>query len=258
MKREIIEVDKERGIVRWTAPDERWYARKVMGEWDFVPSVTWICGAYPKGKGFERWLANRSSWQEAEELKELGGDKGSKVHQAIGVLLSGGTVLMDDAFENPRSHELEPLTSEEYWCLMTFVDWFRKFQPQVVAFEYTVWNERYRYAGTVDLKCVIQEKGKWYRYIIDFKISKDVWPAMELQVSAYKHADPDPTDRLAILQLGYRRNRQGWKFNPVRSQFGLFLSTRKIWAKETAGIVPLQRDYPESLSLNPVMVEAQA
>lgn len=243
MKREIREVKD--GIIQITASDERWYARKVMGKWDFVPSVTWVCASYPKGKGFERWLANRSSWQEAEELKELGGDKGSKVHQAIGVLLSGGTVEMDDSFENPRTHELEPLTSDEYWCLMTFVSWFQEVRPQIVAFEYTVWNEKYHYAGTVDLKCVIEGK----RHIIDFKISKDVWPAMELQVSAYAKADPDPTDRLAILQLGYRRNRKGWKLTPVRSQFHLFLSTRKIWAKETAGIVPLQRDYPESLSL---------
>lgn len=54
----------------------------------------------------------------------------------------------------------------------------------------------------------------------------------------------------AILQLGYKKNKhKKWKFTPIKDQFNLFLAVRKIWARETAGIQPLQRDYPLSLSL---------
>jgi hypothetical protein len=255
MKRTIEEVDREKGIRRLTFPDERWYERRIRvseddpGLLDFVPSVTWITGYYTKDARFFRWLAN-TGWDEAEEIKANAGDKGSKVHQGIGVLLSGGTVEMEDSFENPRTLEQEPLTPSEYECLMSFVDWFKEVNPEVLDFEYTVWNERYRYAGTVDLKCRIDGKV----WIVDVKTSPEIWPSFELQVSAYRQAEPVSEEerkdiKLGILQVGYRRNKKKFKFTPVRNQFGLFLAARRIWKKETAGQVPLQRDYPLRISL---------
>lgn len=255
MKREIREVDAERGIVRVTTQDERFYARRINEDsmWDFVPSVTWIADHYPKGVGFYKWLANRG-WSEAEEIKAAAGEKGSKVHQAIGVLLSGGRVELDDAFENPRTLEQEPITPAEYECLMSFVEWFNEVKPEIIDFEYTVWNERFRYAGTVDIKCRI-DGAIW---IIDVKTSPDIFPPMELQVSAYKHAEPVPESerrkiKLGILQVGYRRNKfKKWRFTPIADQFTLFRAARQIWAKETSGQSPLQKDYPLSLTLGEV------
>lgn len=253
MKYTIREVNGDR--VQLTFPDERWYGRRVNENtvWDFVPSVTWIADHYPKGIGFYRWLAGKG-WDEAEAIKAAAGEKGSKVHQAIAQLIAGGTVHMDDAFENPRTMEPEQLTPSEYECLMSFCEWFSETKPEVIDSEYTVWNEHYRYAGTVDLKCKIGGQ----LYLIDFKTSADIWPSMELQLSAYKHAHPVPERkrmRLAILQVGYRRNKtKKWKFTPIPDQFPLFLAARKIWEKETAGIVPLQKDYPLSLSLGELVV----
>ncbi len=255
MKHTIREVDHERGILQITTADERWYHRTILGNHDYVPSVTWICDSYPKGVGFYKWLASRS-WDESEAIKAAAGDKGSKVHQAIALLIAGGTVSMDDAFENPRSLELETLTPSEYECLMSFVEWFQEVKPEVIDSEYTVWNEHYRYAGTVDLKCKIDGK----IWLIDFKTSADIWPTFELQVSAYKHAEPvsDAERRkikLGILQVGYRRNKtKKWKFTTVPDRFPLFLAARKIWAHETEGQKPLQREYPLSLSLIPLEV----
>jgi hypothetical protein len=258
MKRTIKEVDLARGICQLTFPDERWYLRRIHisendpGILDVVPSVTWIAGHYPKGVGFYKWLASKG-WDEAEEIKAAAGDKGSKVHQAIAVLLAGGTVEMEDSFENPRTLEQEPLTPSEYECLMSFADWFAETKPEVVDFEYTVWHEKFRYAGTVDLKCRIEGKV----WIIDVKTSPEIWPSYEIQVSAYLAAEPVPVAerkeiKLAILQVGYRRNRRGWKFTPIRNQFRLFMAARRIWAKETAGQKPLQREYPLSLSLGEI------
>ena len=103
----------------------------------------------------------------------------------------------------------------------------------------------------VDLKCRI--KGKLW--LIDFKTSADIWPAHELQVSAYKHADVNRrTLKIGILQVGYRRNKtKKWKFTEVKDQWPLFLAARKIWGKETEGQKPLQREYPLSLSLSEVL-----
>lgn len=254
MKHEIREVDSTRGIIQITEPSERWYARKLcVGTpqecWDFVPSVSWVCSYYHKGEELMRWIGKRG-WDEAEDIKAAAGTKGTKVHQAIGVLVHGGTVLLDDSFENPKTGKSEPLSSEEYFCLMTFRDWFEKTRPEVLASEYTVWNEKKRYAGTVDLKVKIDG----IVWIIDIKTSPSIWPSMELQLSAYKHADPTlpRSVKLAIIQVGYRKNKnQKYKFTPVADQFPLFMATRRIWKKETAGVSPFQRDYPLSLSLSP-------
>jgi hypothetical protein len=262
MKREVRVVDHERQTLQLTTCDERWYLRSVSADgtaenkqWMFVPSVTWVVGHYPKGVGFYKWLASKG-WDEAEEIKASAGDRGSKVHQAIGVLVNGGTVGINDSFENPRTMHPEPLNPDEYLCLMSFCQWFEEVKPEVIASEYTVWNEHYGYAGTVDLKCRING----VVWLIDIKTSPDIWPSFELQVSAYKHADPTLPKgaRLAILQVGYKRNKhKKWKFTPVADQFELFLAARKIWKKETAGTVPLQREYPLELSLNKWMETAQ-
>ena len=54
---------------------------------------------------------------------------------------------------------------------------------------------------------------------------------------------------LGILQVGYRRNKAGWKLTPVEDQFPLFLAAKQIWQKECEGVAPLRRDYPLSVSL---------
>lgn len=261
MRKDIRVVDEARKVVQWTFPDERWYVRTVNRESgkpvnDFVPSTTWIASHYPKGRGFYRWLAAHGL-SEAEEIRAMAGEKGGKVHQAIKRLVHGGSVLMEDCFESSRTNELEPLTPEEYFCLMTFVDWFEKVRPEVLAAEYPVWNERLRYAGMVDLLARIG-RSVW---MIDYTISSEIWPSKEIQVAAYKHADtaiPKST-KLGILQLGYKKNKhQKYKFTPIPDRFPLFLAARKIWEYETEGQKPLQREYPMSLSLSPELTVKEA
>jgi hypothetical protein len=261
VKREIVEVDQERGIRRVTFRSERWYERKILVGtpqecWDFVPAVTWIADHYPKGREFYQWLAKKG-WSEAEEIKASQGDKGSKIHQAISVLLNGGTVTMEDAFENPRTLEPEEITAEEYAALMSFCEWFQEAKPEVIANEYTVWNEHYRYAGTVDLRCKI-DGATW---LVDFTISSQIWPSKRIQLAAYRRADsslPKKT-KLGVLQLGYRYNKnKKYKFTPIPDEFDLFLAVRKIWASECEDLKPLQREYPLSLNLAGLTLQQEA
>jgi hypothetical protein len=254
MKREIREVDAAKGWIQITECDERWYARLVNEgkTWDYVPSVTWILEVgYPKGNGFYRWLAGKG-WDEAEAIKESAGDQGDKVHQGVQVLLSGGRVNMGDSFVNPSTMQPEPLTPHEYLCLMTLKEWADEEQPIIIELERPVWNEKYRYAGTRDIKCRLKSDDYRYVWVIDVKTSQHVWATHICQVSAYKHATSEQdVKRLGILQLGYMKNKyKKWKFTRVTDEFGLFLAAKKIWERECQGIVPLQRDYPVSLSLN--------
>jgi hypothetical protein len=256
MKKEIRTVDEQKKIVQITTVDERWYAMpetdKVTGlpSYKFVPSVTWICEHYPKGIAYYKWLANKG-WDEAEALKEAAGDKGSKVHQAVALLIDGNSITMESAFVNNRTNNLEPLTLEEYECILSFADWFKEAKPKIKVREFVVINEQENYAGTVDLLCEIGDK----LYIVDLKTSQYIWPSHELQVSAYKHAKMNEatsfTDEisLAILQLGYRLNKRRFKFTEIKDKFVEFLAAKVIWANETNGDKPLQRDYPLEIKL---------
>ena len=271
MHKQIVEVDHEKRIMQVTTCDSRWYARTIkdpvtgLPVWDYVPSVTWICDkGYPKGIGFFKWLAEKG-WDEAEMAKEAAGDRGYKVHAAIAALLNGETVNLGCAdvkpseFFNETLGKPEPITLDEYECLMSFVDWFKLAEPEVLESEYTVFDEVRRYAGTVDLKCrfngcYLSDRGKPIAYkrsekwAVDFKTSQEVWPGHRMQVSAYRHADAT-IERTAILQLGYRRNARRWKFTEVEDEFPLFLAAREIWQAECGDEHPQQRDDPLSLSL---------
>ena len=236
MRKIIKEMNKELGIVQVTIEDERWYTKSVMNretklpEILYVPSVTWITGHYPKGMGFYKWLADKG-WDEAQALKVAAGDKGSKVHDAISMILRGEEVRIDSKILNKSTGVEEELTLEECDAILSFVKWRTENKVETIAFDVTVFSEKYGYAGTIDYICKIDGK----TYIVDFKTSAEVWPEYELQVSAYKKPIESAefnvdglydvaAINLAILQIGYRRNKAGYKWNEVQDQFDLFLA----------------------------------
>lgn len=241
MKIQIKKIDNEKQIVQITTTDSRWYQ---IGD-KFVPSVTWICSKYPKGVQFYKWLADKG-WDEAEAIKQAAGDKGSKVHNAIEDILKGKEVKIDDKYVNNSTGQPEELTVQEYECIMSFVAWLTETNPEVIATEYVVYDEAIGYAGTVDMKLKINGE----IYIVDIKTSQQIWPEYELQLSAYRQAEP-LAHKTAILQVGYNRNKSKFKFTEIENKFGLFLAAKEIWANEELGVVPLQKDYPLSLQWKP-------
>jgi hypothetical protein len=278
MNKEIRRVDPERGILQITTTDERWYAREVFNEntglpeIQFRPSVTWIAAHYPKGKGYEIWL--KRNGDESDVIASLAADSGYKEHRAIALLNDGETVTFDTAVENADG-EFENLSTEEYAGVMSYVQWWEDEGHEtyeILEYESTVWpdagacatkygmsSEYFNYAGTLDLLVLRRSDGA--RGVIDVKRSKDIWMPHEMQVCAYKQARG--ADFAAILQINYRRNKiKKYKFTEIRDCFDLFIATQKIWARETEGIKPLQRDYPLSLKLKgrekPTLQEASA
>ena len=277
MKKIIRETDEKRGIVQITVADERWYTKPGRdGVTDVpvytpVPSVTWIAGFWPKGVGFYKWLADKG-WDEAEAAKQAAGDKGSAVHHAIEMILKGQEFRIDTkVLDKARSTEQEPatreLTYEELLCVKSFLDWRDAVKPEVIATEMTIFSDIHGYAGTVDLVCRIDG----VPYVIDFKTSKQVWKEYELQVSAYRMAlengenpidekNPNGTDtgrivdlsglKTAILQVGYERNKTGYKFTEVEDAFPLFKVAQQIWQSEVGDNHPgfTKREFPIILS----------
>jgi hypothetical protein len=233
-------VDAVKGIVQITTQNERFYTKTVNDKITYIPSVTWICEYFPKGIAFYKWLANAKNWDEAEALKEAGGERGKYVHDAVHLLMQGKTIGYN-TLVNDRE-----LTIEEYEGVMSFVDWYEKTKPVIEKCEFTVFAPDDRYAGTLDLLCKI----KGITWIIDFKTSQDIWPSYHIQLNAYKNALGIEAAKMAVLQLGYRRNKAHWKATEVEDNMALFNAVYVIWQKEAGTVSPRQIDYPLELSLN--------
>ena len=232
---------KDSNIIQITTMDERWYQKVDTGE--FYPSVTWIAHYYPKGKGFENWLASKGM-DEAEAIKMAAGERGSRVHRACEDLTLGNTVDMQSVYPDNDGNQKE-LSLEEWEAVISFYNFWQAQAPKLIQSEQVVFNDEHKYAGTMDMLLEIDGK-KW---IVDLKTSKSVYPSHEIQISAYKHCLNIPEVNLAILQVGYNKNKQGWKWNVVNDCFPLFLSVKDIWAYENEGVYPKQKDYPISLTL---------
>lgn len=231
--------------IRITVADQRWYIKNKEN----YASVTWIAGYYPKGIGYMKWLASLG-WDEAEAIKIARGTQGSKVHQAIVDLTDGKEVPMDAKYWVEDNNQTEELDLNEYECLMTFVDWHKTEDHKIIDRELVVFSEQYKFAGTMDRI----DDMKDYLRIIDYKTGQNIWMSHKIQLAAYKHAYIEMTGetkeiKLAILQLGYRKNKRGWKLTEIPDYFDLFLNTREIWKNECATQKPLVKDYPVSLKL---------
>ncbi len=253
-------MDAEKGIVQVTIADERWYFKPtndpVSGVPVFkaVPSSSWISSFYPKGVEFYKWLATKG-WDESQAIKNAAGIRGTKIHTAIGYVLEGKEVRIDSKFTNPQNGQEEELTLEECDGILSFVRWYKETKPEILAWEYHVFNDKHNYAGTIDLLCKI----RGVLYVVDFKTGQYIWPEYELQVSSYRQAVIDgfhgiesikgATDaKMAILQVGYQKNKNQFKFTELEPKFPLFLAAQQIWADQHAGDQPSKKDYPIILS----------
>lgn len=235
MKIEIRHIDKEKGMMQVTVADERWYINEE--EKIVVPSVTWITSYYYTSPYLVKWIADKG-FDEAEAIKVAAGDKGSRVHKAIDMWLDGAEIKIDTKIAT--DDEEKELTAEENVCFKSFLDFYEKYKPTIVSHDYVLYGEGY--GGTVDIKCIIDgELG-----ILDLKTSQNVYKEHELQVSAYKHADPECKEikKLWILQVGYRRNKNKYKLTEVEDKFHLFKNAHAVWAEENRDSKPKYIEYP--------------
>ena len=159
---------------------------------------------------------------------------------------------MCDALYGELERQEEELTPEEYEGVMSFANWYKEVKPKILKSEVTGFKDNH-FAGAIDLVCEIDGQ----LWIVDYKGSQHIWPAHELQLSAYKRLPIKGVDlsnaKMAILQVGYTRNKKRWKFTEIKDKFKLFRAAYQIWQNETAGQSPMQKDYPMEIKLTEEM-----
>ncbi len=128
-----------------------------------------------------------------------------------------------------------------------FLDFLDTVRPELVHAEDVCWNDTVGYAGSFDAILrvrlgptgALDPDGVPQLLVVDWKTSRDTYPEVALQLSAYRHAEriihadgseePMPVVYgAAVLHI----TDQGWSFKPVRSGsevFDVFRQLRRIF-----------------------------
>jgi hypothetical protein len=116
-------------------------------------------------------------------------------------------------------------------------------------------NFSHGYAGSIDLICRIDGQ----IWVIDLKTSKQVFESHKIQLSAYKHIVekmyPGETVNMAVLQIGFAKNKRHWKLTECEDKFHLFKVAYQIWEEEVKYKDVQQKDYPLEIRLESKPIE---
>jgi hypothetical protein len=134
---------------------------------------------------------------------------GDIVHEWIDEFVKTGAVPDVSVYtdKNGREHPA-PLTARQMW--RQFGGVVDRYHPEFIESEFTVWSDRYGYAGTADLAAYIGPKR--FTTLIDNKTGKQPYPDMAMQLGALAYADfildedgtereIPPFDHFAILHI---------------------------------------------------------
>ena len=262
--KEIITLDGKK-VCRITTPDERFYGKEITNpetgvpEIKWVPSVTWIKSYWYKSPYLIKWIADKGL-TEAEAIRKEAGIKGDKIHQAAEDIDKGIGVKIDAPYLNKETGEQEELTAEECEAILSYRDYIEKEKPELLANEMTVFSKEEseeEYTGTLDrIFAKGFDKDKVRQIILpDIKSGQHLYKDMTIQLSAYSHADIDyeklgiteeewENRKLEILQVGYNKNKNGWKETEVSDRYDLFKLAYQTWKEENPEAKPKQRDFP--------------
>ena len=251
----------------------------------YYPSSTWISGYYPKGSHFYKWLAgkgwteveavkqaaadkgSRVHWacQELDEGKEIKiTDKylnpSTKRKEELSKEEVDCIISYRDFLDETKPVLLaQEITSFGDVYAGTADKVFRiKTPPTNFGDDHGRSNKKGKVAAPVGRgKSISNEKIDGGQvWIVDLKTSQSIWPEHELQISSYSHmqfnykkmgiTDKEWKSRkLAILQIGYKKNRKGYRFMEVEDKYHLFRNVAyKIWENENSARKPKERDYP--------------
>lgn len=216
------------------------------------PSSTTILNAYPQSQFLTKWIAD-NGWSESQRIKSEAGERGTRIHTACD-LLEDGVELLEQNY-----------SLEEWVKINSFVDWFKEYNPELIAKEIAVFSKPGKYAGRLDRLYKIGGEIT----VLDLKSGSGLHEHFPLQFASYAKAIEENTDieivQTAALQLG-ASNKNGYRFVVYpdwRDHYKVFEHVRATWqydffdSKKNPKEPPVL-DLPEKLKLevkSGIMVE---
>jgi hypothetical protein len=224
--------------------DARFYTTESGG---FVPSVTTILEAYPKGAAFYKWL--KENGEDSDNIRDEAGRRGSVVHDLTERYDKGDEISLLGLEGYPA------FKMSEWSMLERYAEFRSRFPFEIEMIEQNFVNESLGYAGTVDRVVIMEGK----RYILDIKTSGAVYNSYWLQLAAYKNLYEDATklkvDGVCVLWLNAKTRTdgkkgdiqgKGWQLlttEDVSKEAKLFECTKQLWLEENATAKPRLSTY---------------
>ena len=241
----ILEISEDAKQI--TMPDSRYYQRN--GE--YYPSITYVLGAYPKGKFFEDWL--KKVGYASEHIVRKAADQGTQTHEMIEDFLNGKELN----FLSPSGYpQYDPLVWQMF---LRFVDFWEEYNPKLIETEVHLFSDELRVAGTCDMVCEIEIDGKTELWIIDFKTSNHLQTTYDLQTAiygkCYEECFGKKADRYGVLWLKSNKRKaaegkiqgKGWEmYESKRTQeenIDIFMTVKRLFDLENPKHKPVFTEF---------------
>jgi len=230
--------------------DQRFYRRNEQ----YYPSVSSILNYFPKNQFFHSWL--KDVGHNSDIIASKAAAEGTQVHNAVESFLNGEEIKWLDAFGNA-------MYSLDVWkMILKFADFWNKHKPELVATEYHLFSDKYKYAGTADI--IVKLNGKLW--LLDVKTSNSLHTSYDLQLAAYAKAwsetHNEPIEETGILWLkastrgedkkGEKIQGAGWQLKVVSDidrNFEMFTKIQDIYHLENPDAKPATETLPTTVKI---------
>lgn len=229
--------------------DSRYYFDE---EGNYLPSVTTILSAYPKGPEYYMWL--KKVGMDADDIRDDAGKRGSTVHHLTELYDAGEEVSLFNDLGGMR------FSQSEWSMFRKYTEFSEKFPHKILLMEQTIMCSSLGFAGTIDR--IIEINGK--KLLIDIKTSSSIWESYWLQLAAYRKMYEKEiggtVDGSAILWLNAKTRGEskkgaiqgeGWQL-VIRDEkeshvdWELFCHTFILWGKQNGDDRPRNLTYKTS------------
>jgi hypothetical protein len=184
--------------------------------------ITSLLGHYEAdGKeGFDRiimWAMQQGVAAVKDKLAKLieegySSDKiAAKIHEAYKKAFEGTATGGTDIHEFVEAWiKAKPEDRDDATVPVGFLNWWNKYQPEVIGLETRVFDDKLNVAGTYDFKCWITIKGKRLKVVVDWKSSKAVRNKHKMQAGFYGFVEE--ADESWVVAFGSTA-KQGFSLN---------------------------------------------
>lgn len=155
----------------------------------YLPSVTSVLGAYPKGDRFHNWL--KENGQNADLIVKQASREGTQTHELIEDFLNGIHIEW-------KSNNFPLIVWKMF---LRFLEFYYTWNPEIISIEKRFFSKKIGAAGTCDLICKIDSE----TWIIDFKTSNALNHSYRIQGDVYRRLyeeeSGEKVDKIGILWL---------------------------------------------------------
>ena len=241
---EYAEGDKQVNVL-----DSRFYRR----EGNYYPSVTSVLNYFPKNQFFHSWLKDVGHNSDIIAAKAAG--EGTQVHTAVDDFLNGKEITWIDEYGNAKYN------LDVWRMILRFADFWNTHKPELIATEYHLFSDEYKYAGTADLVVRLFDN----IWLLDLKTSNSLHTSYDLQLAAYATAWNETHDEkvthTGILWVkantrsegkGDKIQGKGWELkmvNDIEKNFTMFKNIYEIYTLENPNFKPVTETLPTSVKI---------